>query len=60
MLIAVLVVRQLPQPWRGIVDGGVVVGLSWGTLAIFANVIQVFRGVEPRVSNEIPRVSGEA
>lgn len=54
VLIAVLVVRQLPQPWRGIVDGGVVVGLSWGLLAIAANVIQVFRGVEPRVSNEIP------
>jgi hypothetical protein len=54
VLVAVMIVRQLPQPWRGIVDGGVVVGLSWGTLAIFANVIQVFRGVEPRVSNEVP------
>jgi len=54
VLIAVLVVRQLPQPWRGIVDGGVVVGLSWGLVAIAANVVRVFRGIEPRVSNEVP------
>ena len=35
-LIALLVVavRHLPQPWRGIVDGGVVVGLAWGAVAI--------------------------
>ncbi len=31
---AVLLIRQLPQPWRGIVDAGVVVGLSWGVIAI--------------------------
>ena len=54
VLLAVVVVRQLPQPWRGIVDGGVVVGLSWGLLAIAANVVQLFRGIEPRVSNEVP------
>ena len=35
--ILVLFIRYLPQPWRGIVDAGVVVGLSWGliSLAIF-------------------------
>lgn len=30
----VLLIRVLPQPWRGIVDVGVVVGLAWGTLSI--------------------------
>lgn len=25
--------RQIPQPWRGVLDFGVVVGLSWGVLA---------------------------
>jgi hypothetical protein len=30
----VILVRQLPQPWRGIVDGGVVVGLGWGLIAL--------------------------
>ena len=30
----VMVVSQIPQPWRGIVDGGVVIGLGWGLLSI--------------------------
>ena len=29
----VLVVRLIPQPWRGIIDLGVVVGLTWGVLS---------------------------
>ena len=28
-------VRSLPQPWRGIVDGGVVLGLVWGLAVIW-------------------------
>lgn len=31
----VLIARMLPQPWRGIVDAGVVVGLIIGVLSIF-------------------------
>ncbi len=30
----VLLVRLLPQPWRGIVDAGVVLGLTWGLVAL--------------------------
>ncbi|MEM9691949.1 MAG: hypothetical protein AAGA56_05360 [Myxococcota bacterium] len=30
----VILVRSLSQPWRGIVDVGVVVGLGWGTLSL--------------------------
>jgi hypothetical protein len=35
--IALLVVfiRMLPQPWRGIIDVGVIVGLGWGLLSIY-------------------------
>jgi hypothetical protein len=29
-------VRSLPQPWRGIIDGGVVLGLLWGLGVIWA------------------------
>lgn len=29
----VIIFRLLPQPWRGILDAGVVVGLSWGIVA---------------------------
>jgi len=32
----VLLVRLLDQPWRGIVDAGVVVGLSWGLISVLA------------------------
>lgn len=30
----VLLFRLLPQPWRGILDAGVVVGLLWGSFSI--------------------------
>lgn len=30
----VLLVRLLPQPWRGIIDAGVVVGLLWGVISL--------------------------
>jgi len=37
IIVLVILVRLLDQPWRGIIDGGVVVGLAWGlvSLAIF-------------------------
>jgi hypothetical protein len=30
----IIVVSQMPDPWRAIVDAGVVAGLGWGTLAL--------------------------
>jgi len=36
----VLAVKQLPQPWRGVVDSGVVVGLGWGTAALLAGLVR--------------------
>lgn len=30
----VLVVRGVAQPWRGIIDGGVVIGLGWGLASV--------------------------
>jgi len=37
IIVLVILVRLLPQPWRGIIDGGVLAGLAWGlvSLAIF-------------------------
>ena len=44
----VLTIRYLPQPWRGIVDVGVVVGLVWGTLSILWLLFAaLFRGSVP-------------
>ncbi len=32
--LVVAAVKRLPYPWRNIVDAGVVVGLTWGSLSI--------------------------
>lgn len=39
----VMLVKLLEQPWRGIVDGGVVVGLSWGLIAMVTSALATFR-----------------
>jgi hypothetical protein len=50
----ILLVRLLEQPWRGAVDAGVVVGLSWGTVATFVMMVQALRGTIPTVDPELP------
>ncbi|HTL36547.1 MAG TPA: hypothetical protein VL326_25615 [Kofleriaceae bacterium] len=45
----VLLVRQLDQPWRGIIDGGVVLGLSVGVLSILYFALAKQPGVAPDV-----------
>jgi hypothetical protein len=37
---AVLVVRALPFPWRGIIDAGVAVALAWGLCALFLEFLR--------------------
>jgi hypothetical protein len=49
----VIAVRQLPQPWRGMVDGGVVLGLAMGAASI---VLLFARGVIFGVSEASPEV----
>jgi hypothetical protein len=44
----VLAVRLLSQPWRGIIDAGVVVGLAWGLLSLL-----IF-GVRALTARELP------
>jgi len=36
----VAAVKRLPYPWRNIVDAGVVVGLTWGTLSIMLSYVK--------------------
>ena len=36
--------HYLPQPWRGIVDLGVVIGLAWGLVALGVFTVQAFNG----------------
>lgn len=46
----ILIIRQLSQPWRGIVDVGVVVGLSWGSLSIVYCLFQTFKAHSSQVA----------
>lgn len=51
----VLIVRLLPQPWRGIVDAGVVTGLVLGIVSIGFFLLQRLRFPERRqVAIDIP------
>ncbi len=40
----VVLVKRAPQPWRGLVDAGVVVALAWGAAEVFRQGMGVLRG----------------
>lgn len=50
----VLLVRALDQPWRGVVDGGVVVGLGWGLVATLIEVLLVTAGRRAPADPHLP------
>ena len=50
----VLVIPYLAQPWRGIVDAGVVVGLLWGLITIVVFAFQAFTSDDFSYSPEVP------
>jgi hypothetical protein len=55
LIVMLIIILQLsPQPWRGIVDAGVVVGLSWGLVSFLVSVRQVFSGSRTDISPEVP------
>ncbi|MFN3197260.1 MAG: hypothetical protein ACE366_02410 [Bradymonadia bacterium] len=47
-------VRQLDQPWRAIIDGGVVVGLAWGAIAVVVFYVRGLMGRPPLRDPELP------
>lgn len=59
----VLVVRTLPPPWRGIVDLGVVLGLTGGTLSLLLHAGRAIAGHPPQIAADFPlspRAGGSA
>jgi hypothetical protein len=42
IVVLVVGVRHLDQPWRGIIDLGVVLGLAWGLIALLAFTCRAF------------------
>jgi hypothetical protein len=51
----VIILRYVPQPWRGIIDAGVIVGLILGILSLLYFVFVALRGIDRiSVSPEFP------
>lgn len=53
IIVLVLLVRQLPQPWRGIIDFGVVLGLTYGLLWIYIFAFRAVLGFPFNVNPEV-------
>ncbi len=54
IVVLVMLVRLLEQPWRGIVDAGVVAGLVWGLVALVAFAARAVAGRPPAMAVELP------
>jgi len=44
IVLLIVLMNRMNQPWRGLIDAGVVVGLSWGVAAIIHNTVITFFG----------------
>lgn len=54
IVLLVLAVHQLEQPWRGIIDAGVVLGLTWGIVSLIVMTVKTFAGGIYLCSPEVP------
>lgn len=58
MLVAIIglvrLLKIMPQPWRGIVDGGVVVALAWGALVILVWSVKALSSGPPDAKMNLP------
>ena len=54
ILVLILIFQQLSQPWRGILDVGVVVGLSWGLVSLVWFSFQAMAAKSFQYSPEMP------
>jgi hypothetical protein len=51
----VILVSMMPQPWRGVIDAGVVLGMLIGVASIVFFCVQVaFLGSRPDISADLP------
>jgi hypothetical protein len=55
--LVVLISLFLAQPWRGIIDAGVVIGLTWGMISLILFTVQALTREEFDVSPELPESS---
>lgn len=59
VLVAITLVRSISQPWRGIIDAGVVVGLSWGVVALLIGGVARLAGRAPNGDPELSLETGQ-
>lgn len=57
IILLVKLVENMPMPWRGIMDAGVVVGLSWGLVSMVLFSISAFLDKSFSYSAEVPEKS---
>jgi hypothetical protein len=55
LILVIWWVRTIPQPWRGIIDGGVVVGLVWGIGVIGWLFFRYLCGAEVAPPGDLPQ-----
>lgn len=55
IIILIIIFQRFPQPWRGILDAGVVVGLAWGMVA---TVICAIKALSSQAFTHDPEVPG--
>ncbi len=58
IIVLIILVRLLSQPWRGIIDAGVVVGLAWGLAALVVFSVRAFTAERFDYSPEVPESAG--
>jgi len=54
LVVVIWWVRSLPQPWRGIIDGGVVLGLLWGLGVIWWLFGRYLAGAQAPPPEDLP------
>ena len=54
IIVLIIAVHRVEQPWRGIIDAGVVTGLAWGIISLFWFSIRVFTKGICDCSPEVP------
>lgn len=54
LVLLIILVSHVPQPWRGIIDAGVVAGLLTGITSILWHGARVLGGRRPQMSADLP------
>jgi hypothetical protein len=57
IVLLIIIVHQLAQPWRGIIDAGVVIGLGWGLVSFLGMCGRALATGEYPASPEVPQAA---